>query len=281
VTIVPTASNIIYGMHCGLALLLDVYKPVRSNGLGIVYIAGSGWHSSSGYDAPSLKDSPQVAMYTTPLLEAGYTVFAVNHRQASVFKYPAAVRDAQRAVRYVRFSAGRFEIDPARMGACGGSTGAHLVSMLGVLDGAGDVTDPDRVNHESARVQCVVARAAPLDLMPSADGMQSAAVVDFLGMRLPRAAPEGTPEQRLYRDASPLFQVSANSAPFLLMHGDADPVVPFSNSERMEASLRAAAVPVKLLRVRGGMHGPEFPGAVDPPDYLAEMVRWFDAYLRG
>jgi len=279
VTLAPTEHNIIYGMQCGLALLLDVYRPVRSNGLGIVYIAGSGWHSGVGYDAPSLKDSPQVAMYAEPLLEAGYTVFALNHRQASLFKYPAAVLDAQRAVRYVRFNAERFGIDPARIGACGGSSGAHLVSMLGVLDGAGDTADPDPVNHESARVQCVVARAAPLDLMPPAEGMQSAGIVDFLGMRMPRGASDGTFEYRLYREASPLSHVSAETPPFLLLHGDEDPVVPFSNSERMEASLRSAGIPVKLLRVPGGAHGPQFPGAVDPPDYLGEMVHWFDTYL--
>jgi acetyl esterase/lipase len=218
-------------------------------------------------------------MYTEPLVEAGYTVFALNHRQASLFKYPAAVLDAQRAVRFVRFNARRFGIDPARIGACGGSSGAHLVSMLGVLDGAADTADPDPVNDESARVQCVVARAAPLDLLPSADGVQSASVVDFLGMRMPRGASEGTPEYRLYREASPLSHVSADAPPFLLVHGDADPVVPFSNSERMEAALRSAGVPVKLVCVHGGTHGPEFPGAVDPPDYLGEMVQWFDTYL--
>jgi acetyl esterase/lipase len=266
-------------MQCGLALLLDVYRPVRSKGLGIVYIAGSGWHSDLGYGAPSLKDSPQVAMYTEPLLEAGYTVFALNHRQASLFKYPAAVLDAQRAVRFVRFNAGGFGIDPARIGACGGSSGAHLVSMLGVLDGAGDIADPDPVNHESARVQCVEARAAPLDLMPPAEGAQSAGIVDFLGMRMPRGVSDGTLEYRIYREASPLSHVSADTPPFLLVHGDADPVVPFSNSERMDASLRAAGVPVKLLRVPGGAHGPQFPGAVDPPDYFGEMVHWLDTYL--
>jgi acetyl esterase/lipase len=279
VSVSATEPNIIYGMQCGLALLLDIYRPVRANGLGIVYIAGSGWHSGLGYGAPSLKDSPQVAMYTEPLFEAGYTVFALNHRQASLFKYPAAVLDAQRAVRFVRYNAGRFGIDATRIGACGGSSGAHLVSMLGVLEGAGDTADPDPVNHESARVQCVVARAAPLDLMPPAEGPQSASIVDFLGMRMPGGASDGTLEYRLYREASPLSHVSADAPPFLLVHGDADAVVPFGHSERMEAALGSAGVPVKLLRVRGGAHGPQFPGAVDPPDYLGEMVHWFDTYL--
>jgi hypothetical protein len=48
----------------------------------------------------------------------------------------------------------------------------------------------------------------------------------------------------------------------------------------MEAALRNAGVPVKLIRIVGGDHGPAFPGAKNPPDYKAEMVKWFDMYLR-
>ena len=32
--------------------------------------------------------------------------------------------------------------------------------------------------------------------------------------------------------------------------------------------------------VKGGDHGPTFPGAINPPDYKGEMVKWFDVYLR-
>jgi dipeptidyl aminopeptidase/acylaminoacyl peptidase len=70
---------------------------------------------------------------------------------------------------------------------------------------------------------------------------------------------------RTYVEASPISHVSADDPPFLLMHGD--------------KKLKAAGVPVKLLRIPGGGHGATFPGAVNPPDYLDEMVRWFDRWL--
>jgi dipeptidyl aminopeptidase/acylaminoacyl peptidase len=73
--------------------------------------------------------------------------------------------------------------------------------------------------------------------------------------------------------------VSGDAAPFLLMHGDKDEQVDFAQSEAMEAKLKAAGVAVTLLRVPGGGHGATFPGAVNPPDYLGEMVRWFDRWL--
>jgi hypothetical protein len=153
-------TNVVYGMVSGTALLMDVHHPARPNGFGIVFIAGSGWNAALGYAAPPLKQSPQVAMYAPSLLEAGYTVFAITHRATPTFRYPAPVEDAQRAVRFIRHNAARFGIDAARIGGSGGSSGAHLVSMLATMDGSGDSSDPDPVNRESAKLQCVVARAA-------------------------------------------------------------------------------------------------------------------------
>ena len=63
------------------------------------------------------------------------------------------------------------------------------------------------------------------------------------------------------------------------MHGDKDESVPFAQSEDFEKALKAVGVPVKLIRVEGAGHGPSFPGAVNPPDYLGEMVAWFNRYL--
>ena len=69
---------------------------------------GSGFTSPLAYDAPALTRSPQVELYGKPLLDAGFTVFAINYRLAPRFRYPAAVEDAQRAVRFVRHNAKRF-----------------------------------------------------------------------------------------------------------------------------------------------------------------------------
>lgn len=271
--------NVVIGMHSGLALLMDVHRPAQPNGYGIVYIAGSGWHAPLRADATPLKENPQIARYAAPLLAAGYTVFALNHRAAPRFRYPAALEDVQRAVRFIRFHAGRFGIRPDRIGAVGGSSGGHLASLLGVLDGRGDPDDPDPVNRESARVQCVVARAAPLDFLCAIGGTVAPMVADFLGMILTDEELPPSVEYRVHREASPLYHVSNASPPFLLLHGDADLVVPFHNSEVMHDALVAVGVPAKLIRIEGGGHGSDFPGAVNPPDYLGEIVRWFDQHL--
>src|SRR5262247_1667284 len=101
-------------------------------------MASSSFRAPLSYEAQPLKEFPQVQMYARPLVEAGYTVFAINHRAAPRFRYPAAVEDAQRAVRFVRHNSERFGISATRIGAAGGSSGGHLVSLLGTLAGEGD-----------------------------------------------------------------------------------------------------------------------------------------------
>jgi acetyl esterase/lipase len=265
--------NVVFGMYSGLALLMDVYYPENPNGYGIVFISGSGWTRELGLDATPLKESGQEEIYAVPLAAAGYTVFGINHRASPRFRHPAHLEDAQRAVRFVRHHADRFGIDPDRIGAMGGSSGGHLVSMLGVLDGKSGGEDASPVNRESAKVQAVVARAAPTDLTLSSPG----SVHPLFGFR--RSARTDSIENQSFVAASPVTHVTADDAPVLLIHGDADDVVSYENAEVMKAAFEKAGVPVDLLRIPGAGHGPTFPGAVNPPDYIGAMIEWFDRYL--
>ena len=151
-----------------------------------------------------------------------------------------------------------------------------------MLSAPGISDDPDPVNRQPATLQCVVLRAAPSDLkaMIGASGIGTAAVVAFLN-RLP--TPSGD-DQKVYREASPIAHVGASSPPVLLLHGDADDTVPFQQSVAMEAALRGANVPVKLIRVAGGAHGSDFGMGGKPhpqlPDVRRETVDWLDRYLK-
>jgi acetyl esterase/lipase len=262
-------------MYSGLALLMDVYHPVKPNGYGVVYISGSGWHAPEDYSAQPLKDNDQSKLYARRLSDAGYTVFAVTHRAAPRFRYPAAVEDAQRAVRFVRSNAERFKINATRIAAVGGSSGGHLALMLGLTDGRGDPDAADSVERASAKVQCVVARAAPADMTKLTGG--GGALVSFLGAPMP--GQPGSVPPRAYREASPVTHITPDDPPVLLMHGDKDAVVPFEQAEIMEAALRKAGLATKLVRVPGGGHGPTFGNPPNPPDYMGEMIAWLDARL--
>lgn len=285
-------TNVVYGMYSGLALLLDVYRPAQPNGMAIVAIQGSGWYSPMRYDATPLKARPEVVGYADRFAAAGYTVFAINHRQAPRFRYPAPIEDAQRAVRFVRSHASDYGITSDRIGAWGSSSGGHLVELLGTMDGKGDASDSDPVNRQSAKVQAVVALFAPCDL-PSMFGNagRPGTLTALMGFAYqdPNLGPPGVAraddfENRQYREASPLTYVTADDAPMLLMHGDQDVTVPIKQSEIMESALKQAGVTVRFITVPGGKHGPNFQlPAGDPrlPDHAGEAVRWFDAHLKS
>ncbi len=269
--------NVIYGMYSGLALLMDVHRPEEPNGIGLIHVSGSGWSASLSLDARPLKEASHVRIEAQPLVERGYTVFTVNHRATPRFRYPAPVEDVQRAVRFIRFHADRYGIDPDRIGAIGGSSGGHLVSMLGVLDGEGDAESESEIDRVSAKVQCVVARATPSDFIAglSVSGASSL----LLGVRLREGADPGSPEMRVARDASPVTHVTPDDPPVLLVHGDQDDVVPYDLSVQFAKKLSQAGVPSKLVRVPGARHGPSFPGAVDPPDIGSWAAEWFESHL--
>jgi acetyl esterase/lipase len=219
-------------------------------------------------------------MYVPSLTRAGYTVFTITHRATPTFRYPAPLEDVQRAVRFIRHNAAKYRISSSSIGGSGGSSGGHLISMLGTMDGTGDPSDPDPVNHESAKLQSIIARAAPSDLLKMNPSIGADALALLLGARIVESTPKTSIEYKTAWAASPINYVSPDDPPFLLVHGDVDRTVPFHQSEMMETALRKVGVPVKLIRIQGGDHGPTFPGATNPPDYKAEMVKWFDINLR-
>lgn len=261
--------NVVFGMYSGMALLMDVYYPENSNGYGIIHISGSGWTRPLSLDARMLNHQGHVKMEGEMFVEAGYTLFSVNHRAVPRFVYPAAVEDVQRAVRFIRYHAEKYGIDPDNIGAIGGSSGGHLVCMLGALDGNEDLADDTPINRMSAKVQCVIARAAPTNFMVGDIGES------FLDVRV--SDKPSTIEYKRAQEASPIFHVSADDPPFLLIHGDKDPIVPIVFSEDMFKKLQEMDVPAKIIAIEGGVHGS---GVIKSPEVKKEMVQWMDQYLK-
>lgn len=263
--------NVVYGMYSGLALLMDVYYPKNPNGYGIIHISGGRWTRPLSLDAGMLKHSGFVKVEGEMFVEAGYTLFSVNHRALPRFSYPAAVEDVQRAVRFIRYHAEKYKINPDKIGAVGGSSGGHLVSMLGVLDGNEVLADETPINKMSAKVQCVIARAAPTSFVSGLIPQL------FLGIREKESKNPLSAEYKIAYEASPIFHLTADDPPFLLVHGDKDESVPFVLSENMYKKLQELNVPAKLITVEGGGHGPGFSKL---PEVKKEMVKWMEQHLK-
>jgi acetyl esterase/lipase len=278
---VRVERNIVYGMYSGTALLMDVHYPVNANGLGVIFVPGSGWSADTSYGAAGIKDGELPRIWVPPLTAAGYTVFVPNHRATPAFHYPDPVRDIQRAVRFVRHNAARFKVDSNRLGGIGASSGGHLIALMGLMDGKPE-DDGDPVNQQSAKLQALVLYSAPADLSMEPVGAAVGAL-----LQIPAPTPRSPKSSaRLYQEASPISYVTTDDPATLLLAGDADTTVPHRHAVALQMALQKMHVPSKLITIPRGTHGPTFglaAGAARPadwPDYHGEMVRWFDQHLQ-
>ena len=115
--------DVVYGRKYGMALTMDVFTPKASaNGAAIVSVMSGGWFSSHDWINPGSIDE---------LLKRGYTVFAVVHGSQPRFTIPEVVKDMNRAVRFIRFHAKDFHIDPDRIGILRARAGGHTVTHAG------------------------------------------------------------------------------------------------------------------------------------------------------
>ena len=144
----------------------------------------------------------------------------------------------------MRAHAAEYEVDPRRVGAYGWSAGGQLAALLATRD-TRDVTAP--MASYSSRVTCVVVLAGDVDLAAYTRPPALHEVVALLGGTV-----QEVPER--YRDASPLSWIDRRTAPFLVIHGDRDNVVPIEQSRRLVAGLRAAGIKAEWVELANAGH---------------------------
>lgn len=251
------SSDVVYGHKDGMALFYDVFEPEQGkNGAAIVYMVSGGWFSR-------WVDPQSRAERFDDFLDAGYTVFAVHHGSAPRYTVPEAYSDVSRAVRHIRMNASNYGIDADRLGVTGASAGGHLSLMLGLNADAGNPADEDPVMQVSNEIAVVVAYFPPVDLRTWTGPSERFPALDF-----PNEQAEGV---------SPLVKVSAIEPPVLLIHGDADTLVPIDHSQRMFAELQTKGVTSEFITIPGAGHG--FRGE-DATMANAKRLAWFDMVLQ-
>src|SRR4051812_14194772 len=206
------------------------------------------------------------------LAKNGYVAVTVEYRLAPKYQFPAAVYDVKAAVRWVRANAGKYHVDPERIGVMGGSAGGHLAQFLGVTAGVKRFEGDGGNSEQSSRVACVVNFYGPSDFTKSYGKSVDAAEVLplFLGGNLEQA-------RRRHIEASPLYWVTPDAAPTLCVHGTKDNYVAFEQAEWIVERLKAASVEAELLPMEGSMHG--FKGDVEEKAEAA-MIAFFDRHLK-
>lgn len=278
-------ENVVYGMVSGASLTMDIYKPEHSNKIGIIIIPGTayGYAYSTDYSQSSItenfaNDSLYFGKYALMLVEKGYTIFVINHRLAPAFCYTDIFADCQRAVRFIRFNAKIFDIDPDNIGAFGYSSGATLCSMLGVTDWDTN-TKQSGLDAVSSKVQSVVTLAARFDLSDFNKKEDTAiqnpiitrVLFNYVG-ELPMVEKGSYILSGKYAEASPVTYVSSGDASFLIYSSYDDPLVPQRQEAIMYKKLLNNGVDAKLNMSSNERH--------NPIPNMEEVDNWFLKHLK-
>jgi acetyl esterase/lipase len=257
---IEMTEDVVYGHKDGLAMTFDVLKPRQNaNRAGVLFLVSGGWYSR--WSPPE----GQVRQFDS-LLDKGFTMFIVRHGSSPKYVIPEVVDDVRRAVRYIRKNAGRFGVDPERLGVTGGSAGGHLSLVLGTTGDDGDAKAKDELLRTSDRVAAVVAYYPPTDVRPWVLP-DSSYYKNYPALRFdPSKAPA----------YSPLLAVTPDDAPALMIHGDQDTLVPLDHSQKILAEMQSKGVPCELLVIPKAAHGFRGEDAARAADARA---RWFEKHL--
>jgi len=224
-------------------LQLNLARPRTGSGRfpSIVCIHGGGFRAGhrDGYNQLCLT-----------LAQRGYVAATVSYRLAPKYQFPAAVHDVKAAVRWLRANANKYNLDPNRIGATGGSAGGHLAQFLGVTPGVKQFEGEEGNLEQSSSVSCVVNFYGPSDFTKSyAKSVDAAEVLPlFFGGNLDQ-------ERQKHIVGSPLYWVTPNAAPTLCIHGTEDKYVAHEQATWMVDRLKACGVEAELLTLPGAGHG--------------------------
>ena len=264
--------DVIYQKKGGMAFTMDVFKPEKPNGIAMIWMVSGGWVSSH--------DSINVDL-ANEITKSGITLFQVVHGAQPRFTVTEISETIQRAVRFVRFNAKTYGIDPNKLGISGGSAGGHLSLMMAAYGGPGSATSKDPIDRESSAVNAVACFYPPTDFS-NWGGLDKAAFSNpMLRGAYGKAfgiTKESTKEEleTLAKSLSPTNGFTAKTCPVLIIHGDKDALVPLQQSEFAVAKLKALGVDTKLIVRPGKGHGWQ-----DVGEDLAEFVTWFKSHLGG
>lgn len=251
---VKVERNIVHATYGERKVLMDLYlpnEPPKGKIPCIMTIHGGGWRSGN-------KD--RFARFAAAFAEKGFAAACVGYRLRPEVDIPQCVEDVKAATRWMRANAAKYNIDPDRFGAYGGSAGAHLAAMLGTSFKAKGLEGSGGNPGVSSRVHAVVALATASDF--TRFGRAYKGDIDAV------------------KRISPITYVDADSAKFLLVHCKGDRVVPYSQSTILLEKLKAANVPATLTTIGGQSHAFWNGSSQTAVKSLAEAIAFFNKTLK-
>jgi len=235
---VDIEHDVVYGDAGNRPLKLDIYRPQTPNGAAVLMVHGGGWSRGS-------KD--MLAEPAKALARQGFVVLAQEYRLTGEAPFPANIHDVKRAIRWAKTNARDLRFDPDKLCLEGHSAGAHLVLLAAGTPDDFRLDPPEGLGRVSTEVAAVCAIYPPT-LFHTGETRPS-------GSLPARVLPGADASDEAAALASPMSHLTPNFPPTILLHGDADKVVPVSASRRFEEQLRSVGGKVELHIYAGLPHG--------------------------
>ena len=227
--------NVIYTQVIGWDGRMDLYtnKNATTPTPVVINIHGGGWNhgekeSQSGFGS---------------FFKNGYAVANVEYRLVDVAPAPAAIEDVRCALIYLYKNAKTLNIDVNKIVVMGGSSGGHLALMTGLL-GNDKRFDTNCSFEGEIKIAAIIDKYGVSNLMPLGNWKSAK---NWLGTNYNNKS--------FIESLSPVFHVSATSPPIFIVHGDADPTVPYLQSEELFKKLKDYNITTEFLTIPGGKHG--------------------------
>jgi acetyl esterase/lipase len=244
--------------------LLDIYLPPtgKSSYPVLIWIHGGGWrkgdkHSDMDYMANTVKS----------LIKKGYAIASINYRYSTKAKFPAQIQDCNQAIEFLYQHAAQYHLDRDKLALTGFSAGGHLAALLGLSNNNTVSSFYQEGKRPHFKIKLVLDFFGINDLL-SLKGIgatdPNAGVTLLLG-----ASAADRPD--LAKIASPVTYIDKDDPPFLVVHGDHDEAVDFSQSTLLSSKLKAAGVKNELIIVSGAPHAGEMFDAED----IRKKVFWY------
>ncbi|MBT3199670.1 MAG: prolyl oligopeptidase family serine peptidase [Phycisphaerales bacterium] len=277
-------ADVIYGRKHGVALTMDVLFPKKQNGAAIIYAVSSGFNSHHSWI-----EGTRFAKNMSMLLDRGYTVFLVVHGSTPKFTIRENYADIRRSIRFIRYNAKSYGIDPKRIGMSGASAGGVISLMMAAAPQEGDPKARDPIERESTRLQAVGCFYPASDLVnfhkEGENVLKIAAANRHLGSYQFRDHDPKTNSYTLITDPkrihqllvdnSPITHVSKGDTPTLIVHGEKDRLVPLLQASKMVDALKAVGVKSKLVVAKGKGHS----WRDQWTNEMKHIADWFDERL--
>ena len=265
----------VYATIDGVDFYMDIFTPKErdpekpGHGLAIVDVASGAWHADRG----KINDHKK-AQFFDVFTKHGYIVFAVRPGTRGAYDATEMVDHLHQAIRYIKAHAETYGFDPDRLGITGPSAGGHLASLVALGPRSGDPASEDPLARIDTAVKAAGVFFPPTDFLDWNGGTRSYL---RLGELFWKEGVEGKSDEAIRERAmllSPRHQVKGKTVPFLIFHGDADPLVPLQQSEVLVEALKAHDNDVTFVIVPGGAH--PWPTIYEE---VEQMAQWFNKVL--